>query len=93
MLRVICIVALLNGLLACTDPGCIRNSECGTAYRCRQARCVLANLADSGLASGSAGNGSNLGSGDNGGSSEPPSDAAVEPAPDAAVAGDGAASP
>ena len=25
----------------CTDPGCIRNSECGPRYYCRDAVCVL----------------------------------------------------
>ena len=24
----------------CTDPGCIRNSECGDGFECRQALCV-----------------------------------------------------
>jgi hypothetical protein len=27
-------------LLACTDPGCIRNSECGNGFECRASQCV-----------------------------------------------------
>ena len=25
---------------ACVDPGCIRNSECGSGFECKSARCV-----------------------------------------------------
>ena len=25
----------------CTDPGCIRNSECGPRFQCIEAACVL----------------------------------------------------
>jgi hypothetical protein len=28
-------------LVACTDPGCIRNSECGTGYVCLGQACVV----------------------------------------------------
>ncbi|HKP56421.1 MAG TPA: hypothetical protein VJV78_06870 [Polyangiales bacterium] len=28
-------------LAACTDPGCIRNSECGSGYVCLQHACVV----------------------------------------------------
>jgi hypothetical protein len=35
---------------ACTDPGCIRNSECQTNYRCLEASCVRAG-GDAGMTS------------------------------------------
>lgn len=28
-------------LSACTDPGCIRHSECGHGYVCKRATCVV----------------------------------------------------
>ena len=36
------VVAILCSLIAvgCTDPGCIRNSECGDGFECREALCV-----------------------------------------------------
>ena len=40
-----------GGIIAaagCTDPGCIRNSECGPRYYCREAMCVLSPV-DGGL--------------------------------------------
>ena len=39
-------------LAGCTDPGCIRNSECGPRYQCIEAACVLRPL-DGGAAGGS----------------------------------------
>lgn len=33
-------IALAVGLAACTDPGCIRNSECPIDYRCLGAVCT-----------------------------------------------------
>jgi hypothetical protein len=32
---------VLIAMNACQDPGCIRNSECGSAYNCTNSRCVL----------------------------------------------------
>jgi Cys-rich repeat protein len=40
---------------ACIDPGCIRNSECGSGFACKAARCVAAS--DSGVSSPKAGSG------------------------------------
>ena len=34
------IAASLAASTACVDPGCIRNSECGTGFECKNARCI-----------------------------------------------------
>jgi hypothetical protein len=40
---------------ACVDPGCIRNSECGTGFDCKNARCV--STTDAGVSTAKAGEG------------------------------------
>jgi hypothetical protein len=41
--RIVVAVALVLSfaLGACTDPGCIRHSECGHGYVCTRAMCVV----------------------------------------------------
>jgi hypothetical protein len=35
------LIGAASWLAACTDPGCIRNSECGTGYVCLAQACVV----------------------------------------------------
>lgn len=85
MLRVLWIVCLSIVGYGCTDPGCIRNSECGPAYRCREARCVPANTETGGHAGSST---TNSGNSDGTGTPQEKPDAAGVEILDAAVASD-----
>lgn len=39
-------LACAIGIVACTDPGCIRNSECGDGFVCKTAQCVVESVDD-----------------------------------------------
>jgi hypothetical protein len=73
--------------VSCADPGCIRNSECGPSYRCREARCVPANTPANGAGSGASG-ADNSGSNQGTGTPQQQPDAAGVEILDAAVATD-----
>jgi hypothetical protein len=38
--------------ISCSDPGCIRNSECGDGYECRRSKCVSTSPSDGGADAG-----------------------------------------
>ena len=40
-LRHALVLGVAAWLAACTDPGCIRNSECGAGYVCLRQGCVV----------------------------------------------------
>jgi Cys-rich repeat protein len=66
----------------CVDPGCIRNSECGSGFECKNARCIrddpgLNNTVKAGTA------GSVLSALKDAGSTQPDTGSAETPATDA----------
>ena len=42
ILIAVAVATWLAASTACVDPGCIRNSECGTGFYCMSARCIRA---------------------------------------------------